>query len=176
MAVFLAALTAAAAIWCLRSPLHRPPLSGLLAAAPVALLVLVPFLAAGRAGILGATVDNDMASHLLFAEYIVSAATAAAPLPSDYPLGPHDLAAVLSHPGPRLPIGRVTARRSRRLTISFGLEAPFMAPASATASITRVVATPTSGSDRIVPIRRACGEYVDWYRGGRHAPSGPAAG
>jgi hypothetical protein len=97
MAVLLGILTIAAAAWCLRSPEHRPPLSGLLAAAPVALLVLVPFLAAGRAGILGVSVNNDMAAHLLFAEgFLSSAVTDVSPLPSDYPLGPHGVAAVLS--------------------------------------------------------------------------------
>jgi hypothetical protein len=97
VAILLGLLTIAAAVWCLRSPQHRPPLSGLLAAAPVALLVLVPFLAAGHGGILGVTVNNDMAAHLLFAEGIFSsAAREASPLPADYPLGPHALAATLA--------------------------------------------------------------------------------
>jgi hypothetical protein len=97
VAILLGVLTIAAAVWCLRSPQHRPPLSGLLAAAPVAFLVLVPFLAVGRGGILGVTVNNDMAAHLLFAEGILSSvAREASPLPLDYPLGPHTLAATLS--------------------------------------------------------------------------------
>lgn len=97
VAILLGALAIAAAVWCLRSPSHRPPLSGLLAAAPVALLALVPFLAAGRGGILGVTVDNDMAAHLIFVEgYVSSAVSAVYPLPGDYPLGPHALAALLS--------------------------------------------------------------------------------
>jgi hypothetical protein len=97
MAILLAVLAVAAAVWCLRSPAHRPPLVGLLAALPVVLLAAVPFLAAGRGGILGVTVDNDMTVHLLIVEKIASAAVAAAsPLPGDYPLGPHTLAAALS--------------------------------------------------------------------------------
>jgi hypothetical protein len=97
VAVLLGVLTIAAAVWCLRSPQHRPPLSGLWAAAPVGILVLVPFLAAGRGGIIGVTVNNDMAAHLLFAEGLLStAAREASPLPVDYPLGPHTLAATLS--------------------------------------------------------------------------------
>jgi hypothetical protein len=97
MAVLLALLALAAAAWCLRSPGHRPPLPGLLAALPVALLVLVPFLAAGRGGILGVTVNNDMTVHLAFVEGYLSPAVAAVfPLPSDYPLGPHAIAAVLT--------------------------------------------------------------------------------
>ena len=93
MAILLAALATAAAVWCLRAPAHRPPLFDLLAALPVAFLVAVPFLAAGRGGVLGVTVNNDMAVHLSFVEGFVSSAV---PLPPDYPLGPHALAAVLS--------------------------------------------------------------------------------
>ncbi len=97
VALLLGGLTVVAAVWCLRSPPHRPPLAGLLAAAPVGLLVLVPFVAAGRAGILGVTVDNDMAAHLTFLESFLSSTVASvSPLPSDYPLGPHALTALLS--------------------------------------------------------------------------------
>lgn len=97
VAVLLGLLTIMAAVWCLRSPQHRPPLSDLLAAAPVVLLVLVPFLAVGRGGILGVTVNNDMAAHLLFAEGILSStAAAASPLPVDYPLAPHALVGAIS--------------------------------------------------------------------------------
>jgi hypothetical protein len=93
IAILLGVLAIAAAVWCLRSPQHRPPLSGLLAVIPVGFLVLVPFLAAGRGGILGVTVDNDMAAHLFFVEGYLSPVVA---LPGDYPLGPHALAALLS--------------------------------------------------------------------------------
>ncbi|HXV06117.1 MAG TPA: hypothetical protein VFP23_09475 [Solirubrobacterales bacterium] len=97
VAILLGALSIAAAVWCLRSPQHRSPLFDLLAAFPVALLVLVPFLAAGRGGILGVTVDNDMAVHLAYVEGFLSpAVTKAFPLPPDYPLGPHALVAALS--------------------------------------------------------------------------------
>lgn len=93
----LGALAVAAAIWCLRSPSHRPPPAELLAVAPVALLVLLPFLAAGRVGILGVSINNDMAPHLTFVESYVSAAAAEiAPLPKDYPLGPHAMVALLT--------------------------------------------------------------------------------
>lgn len=97
VAIALGLATVAAAVWCLRSPPHRPPLTGLLASIPVALLTLVPFLAAGRGGILGVTVDNDMAVHLVFVEsYLSSAVAAVNLLPGDYPLGPHAMAALLS--------------------------------------------------------------------------------
>jgi hypothetical protein len=97
VAILLGVLTIAAAVWCLRSPEHRPPLSGLLAAAPVGLLVLVPFLAAGRGGILGVSLNNDMSAHLLIVEALLSSSvTEVYPLPSDYPIGPHGIAAVLN--------------------------------------------------------------------------------
>jgi len=41
IAVLLGGFTVAAMIWCLRAPAHRPPLPELLAATPVALLVIV---------------------------------------------------------------------------------------------------------------------------------------
>lgn len=97
MAVLLGILTIAAAVWCLSSPEHTPPLSGLLAAAPVAALVLVPFLAAGRGGILGVSVNNDMSVHLLIVEAFLSSTVAEVfPVPADYPVGPHAVTAVLS--------------------------------------------------------------------------------
>ncbi len=97
MAVLFAVLSIAAAVWCLRSRSHRPPPLDLLAMLPVAALVLLPFIASGRGGILGMTVNNDTAVHLLFVEAYGSATIDAAdPLPPDYPLGPHALAALLS--------------------------------------------------------------------------------
>jgi hypothetical protein len=97
MAVFFAALSIAAAVWCLRSRPHRPPALDLLAMLPVAALVLLPFIAAGRGGILGQTLNNDTAVHLLFVEaYGSGVIDAADRLPPDYPLGPHALAALLS--------------------------------------------------------------------------------
>ncbi len=96
-AVVTALLIAAGVALWIRRPSHRPPAGGLLASLPVALLVLVPFVAADRAGTLGVSYDNDMAAHLLLAEAYRSAAVAAvSPLLPAYPLGPHALAATLS--------------------------------------------------------------------------------
>jgi hypothetical protein len=97
VAVVLGGLTLLAVVWCWREPAHRPPLPDLAAAAPVAVMVLVPFLAAGRPGIPGVSLDNDMTTHLLWAEGILfQQAAAVFPLPVDYPLGPHAVAAVLA--------------------------------------------------------------------------------
>ena len=97
VAALLGGLTVAAIIWCIRTPSHRPPLAGLFAAAPVMLLVLVPFLAAGRPGILGTSMDNDMAAHMAIVEgYLSQAVAKVTPLPVDYPLGPHAMVAVIA--------------------------------------------------------------------------------
>jgi hypothetical protein len=97
VAVVLFAFVLFAGVWVLRDPAHRPPLAGLLAAVPVALLCAVPFLSAGRAGTLGWSFNNDMASHLLWADaYRSDLIEAVNPLMPDYPLGPHALAAVVA--------------------------------------------------------------------------------
>lgn len=98
MAIVVGLLTLAAIVWCLSSAEHRPPLAGLLAALPVAVLVLLPFLAVGRAGILGVTVDNDMAAHMIFAEtYLSETVENLKPVYADlYPFGPHAVVALIS--------------------------------------------------------------------------------
>jgi hypothetical protein len=97
VAIPVALLSLAAAVWCLRSPPHRPPLVDLLCAAPVVFLVSVPFLASGHGGILGVTVDNDMTVHLAFVEGLLHPSVAEVfALPKDYPLGPHAMTALLS--------------------------------------------------------------------------------
>jgi hypothetical protein len=84
-------------VFWVRNPEHRPPLADVVAGLPVALLVLVPFAASGRAGTLGVSFDNDMGAHLLLAEAYRSGVVAqVSPLLPDYPLGPHALAAVLA--------------------------------------------------------------------------------
>jgi hypothetical protein len=96
-ALIIAVLTVTSLVWCARAPEHRPPLFGLVAAAPVALLALIPFIVAGRAGTLGVNFDNDMAAHLAWVESYMSQAVArVSPLPVAYPLGPHAVVAALS--------------------------------------------------------------------------------
>lgn len=80
-----------------RNPGLRPRPADLLTAAPVLVLVLLPFLTSGRAGTLGVSFDIDMRIHLLYAEAIRSPAVAkVASLSAGYPLGPHALCAVLA--------------------------------------------------------------------------------
>lgn len=75
------------------------------------------------------------------------------------------LPANLDRPGPRLPIGRITVGRPRRLSIRFHIEETDLAPETAGSTFNYLIATRAGRADRIVPIARACGRYVDWYRG-----------
>ena len=73
---------------------QRPPWKGLVAAAPILALALVPFLSAGHIGTLGVSFNNDMSSHLLWATSLRDGLVAN--LPVAYPLGPHSLVAAIS--------------------------------------------------------------------------------
>ena len=97
VAIGLLVVALAGAVWTLRDPAHRPPLSGLVAAAPLLLLVWVPFMAAGHAGTLGVALNNDMAAHLLLAEaYRDPLVEQVNGISGTYPIGPHALTAVLA--------------------------------------------------------------------------------
>ncbi len=96
VAAIIALLIAAGLVLVVRRPEQRPPLTDALAVLPVALLVLVPFAASGRAGTLGVSVNNDMGAHMLLAEaYRSQAISHISPLLPDYPLGAHALVAAL---------------------------------------------------------------------------------
>ena len=91
----------AAAVLIARRP--EPPRIGgalgpLLAAAFVAVFAALPFIAAGRVGILGVgLVNDDMAYHLLMADWIAERFSPEPELVADgYPLGPHGLVAGLA--------------------------------------------------------------------------------
>jgi len=96
-ALILLALLIAGIVLAVREPAQRPPLTGLLAGVPLALMALVPFIGAWHAGTLGVGFNNDMASHLLWAESFQSALIENVnQLSGSYPLGPHALAAALA--------------------------------------------------------------------------------
>ncbi|HJZ36612.1 MAG TPA: hypothetical protein VJ204_10125 [Solirubrobacterales bacterium] len=98
MAILLCLLSVAAIVWCMSSPAHRPPISGVTAAVPTLAMALVPFLAAGHSGILGVTIDNDMQAHMQFAEtYLSQAVENLKPNYYNlYPFGPHAIAGTLA--------------------------------------------------------------------------------
>jgi hypothetical protein len=96
--VVLILLALASVAWLVARPMPGLRLSDIAAVAPVVFLALMPFLASGRAGTLGVSFDNDMATHLRWAEAIVSKTVAGVSgLDPTYPVGPHALTAVLAH-------------------------------------------------------------------------------
>jgi hypothetical protein len=92
-----------------------------------------------------------------------------APYQSPYPVkvkGPGleaEVPANLERPGPRLPLGVVDSTGGAQ-TITLEVGKTWLAPATATAGFGELVATRVGEKDRIVPIHKACGRYLDWYR------------
>src|SRR5215208_2240298 len=78
-----------------RVPAGTVRLGAIVAVIGAALVVAIPFATSGRVGILGqGLVNDDMASHLLFTEWISSHAGPTPDLIKDgYPLGPHAIVA-----------------------------------------------------------------------------------
>src|SRR3954447_23512162 len=79
-----------------RIPAGTFRIGAIVAVIGAALVVAIPFATSGRVGILGqGLVNDDMASHLLFTEWISSHAGPTPDLIKDgYPLGPHAIVAV----------------------------------------------------------------------------------
>jgi hypothetical protein len=70
-------------------------------ALPVALLAVLvasfPFIASGHLGIPGVGLNNDMASHLIYAEYLLDPSRLKPPgIVIGYPIGPHSVAATVA--------------------------------------------------------------------------------
>lgn len=86
---------------------------------------------------------------------------------------PAKLPATLDRPGPWYRIGEVTQRRPGRRTLTFKVgDAPL--PASTHVSeLTAVAAVDLDSPPRLVPLREACGLYVDWYTLGPKRPTAP---
>jgi hypothetical protein len=93
------AVLVAAAVFVLRRSLRRGPSADALA--PLAIvfgLLMLPFLANGRFGVLGVSFNNDMQVHLLWAQGLASEAVADVwPVRTDYPVAPHALVATFSN-------------------------------------------------------------------------------
>ena len=89
-------LAAAAVVAVLRRP-PWPPLPALCAAGVALLVAALPFYVAGRSGLLGVSLNNDTAVHLVWAEALRSDRMADLyPLPDGYPIAPHALMAALA--------------------------------------------------------------------------------
>src|SRR6476620_5481984 len=78
-----------------RAPAGTARIGAVVVVIGAALVAAIPFLTSGRVGILGqGLVNDDMASHLLFTEWISSHAGPTPDLIKDgYPLGPHAIVA-----------------------------------------------------------------------------------
>ena len=78
-----------------RAPLGTVRVGAIVAVVGVALVVAIPFATNGRVGILGqGLINDDMASHLLFTEWVDSRDGPTPDLVKDgYPLGPHAVVA-----------------------------------------------------------------------------------
>jgi hypothetical protein len=97
IALLLALAVVAALVAAAVRPDLRPPVVGVLAAAPVGVLALVPFAANGHAGTLGVSFNNDMATHLALAEAYRSESIAhVLHVDPAYPIGPHALVGALA--------------------------------------------------------------------------------
>jgi hypothetical protein len=96
--VVLVMLVAGAAALVIRDtkpgwPAVAAPVAGVLSAVGAA----IPFIANGRIGLLGVSLDNDTEAHLIYAEPLRSAVTKRIyGTPTAYPLGPHSLADAVS--------------------------------------------------------------------------------
>jgi hypothetical protein len=65
--------------------------------------------------------------------------------------------------GPRWPLGRLRVRGDQPIVLTFGIGDPLVLSDSAGSAVVTIVAT-RDVPRRVVPVRRACGRYVDWYR------------
>jgi len=95
--VLLVMVLGAAALAIVSRPRLRFPGASVAVIAIAGFGASIPFLANGRVGLLGVSLDNDTATHLIYAQSLRSSVTRAIyPLPSGYPLGPHSLVDALS--------------------------------------------------------------------------------
>jgi hypothetical protein len=78
-----------------------------------------------------------------------------------------ELPANLDRPGPRLRIGQLRVRGEEGASLSFQTGDTLLALGAHVATLRFLVATPVRPREQVVPIERACGRYVDWYRPAR---------
>lgn len=76
------------------------------------------------------------------------------------------LPANLDRPGPRWPIGPLTVRGPAPTTVTFTVDDSLLAPELPVAELGRTAATRAAPVE-VVPVSRACGRYVDWFRPAR---------
>jgi hypothetical protein len=95
--LLLVLLLASAVLVGIRREKWRFPGVALAAICVAAFGAAIPFIANGRAGLPGVSLDNDTSSHLVYAEGLRSAVSRRLyGVPTGYPLGPHSLADTVS--------------------------------------------------------------------------------
>ena len=95
--ILLVLAVVALAVCVLRGERPRLDAAPWVVLAVAVFLCALPFLSNGRTGLLGVSLDNDTAAHLLYAAALASSSVAhALPAPTYYPLAPHALAAALT--------------------------------------------------------------------------------
>jgi hypothetical protein len=72
----------------------------------------------------------------------------------------------LERPGPRFPLGQITVRGKGPTPVTFTATNPLLAPGILLAEVFSIVAN-RDAKTHLIPVRKACGKYVDWYRGAR---------
>ncbi len=73
------------------------------------------------------------------------------------------LPAYLDRPGPRWPVGRVTVTRPTTVPVTITADDPLLASPS-NAVVISLVGAEKVQPQRVVPLRQACGKYIDWYK------------
>jgi hypothetical protein len=90
--------------------------------------------------------------------------TSPQPVQVSSPLLHTTLPANLDRPGPRWRLGRVVVRKAERFAFTFQVEDTPLASPATPAVFNALIAVPQA-RESVVPTSRACGRYVDWYRG-----------
>jgi hypothetical protein len=70
---------------------------------------------------------------------------------------------VADRPGARWPVGRIRVERASNVVFRIQPQRARFTPDSAVAKVNTLIAVPAVG-EHVVPLRRACGELVDWYQ------------
>ncbi len=98
-AVVVAVVVLVSALYVVRAPGRSPfPCRTVAVAVAAVLAAMIPFAAAGRVGLLGVGINDDMSEHLLAAWTLQGHApiSTAKLIGSGYPIGPHAIAAAVS--------------------------------------------------------------------------------
>jgi len=74
------------------------------------------------------------------------------------------LPAAMERPGAAWPAGTVTVARRGTLPVTFTAERPLLSPGTVPVIGLATVLAARRAPARLVPLAKACGRWVDWYR------------